>query len=149
MYTIDCFRSISVCTVDYITMLSTITLRYKVNSNDTTRTSMSKKIRIAMESHKAHFFTGDHTLGSASSIPAPPAMIFQATLLTLLCLEQVEQVPTPTELPRTLPDVLSDVPPQGHAPCLQRLLDLSPDDAENGLRPLPWLTPSIGERDPH
>ena len=65
----------------------------------------------------------------------------------LLCAGQVEQASTPTEGPHTAPDVLSNVSTRCRAPWLERLLDLSPDNAENGLRPLPWLTPSISERE--
>jgi len=52
--------------------------------DDTTRTSLPKEIRIAMTSHKAHFFTRGLALVTISSIQAPATMIFQATLLTFL-----------------------------------------------------------------
>jgi hypothetical protein len=44
-----------------------------------------------------------------SYIAAPPAFIFQMTLLTLLCMGQADQVPTPTKTPRQVSDVIVDV----------------------------------------
>jgi hypothetical protein len=37
-------------------------------------------------------------------------------LVTLLCLEQSDQNPTPTEKPRKVLDVIADIAPMGHAP---------------------------------
>ena len=51
-----------------------------------------------------------------SSVAVTPAFIFKPALLTLLCLEQAYQVPTPTERPRQVSDVVADITPQGHAP---------------------------------
>ena len=78
-----------------------------------------------------------------SSVAAPSAFVFQMALLTLLCLEQADHVPTPTERPRQVPDVIADVTPQGHAPWLRRLLSSVKEDPNEGARPLPWLTPSL------
>ncbi len=39
--------------------------------------------------------------------------------------------------------MIADVPPQGHASWLARLLQHSPTDTADGFRPLPWLTPSL------
>jgi len=44
--------------------------------DNTTQPSMSNEIRIAMKSHEAHFFTRGLALVAASSILAPPTMIF-------------------------------------------------------------------------
>ena len=52
-------------------------------------------------------------------------------------------MPTPTERPRQISDVIAYVPPQGHAPWLSRLLANSPVDTADGFRLLPWLTPSL------
>ena len=52
-------------------------------------------------------------------------------------------MPTPTERPRKISDVIANVPPQGHAPWLARLLQHSPIDTADSFRPLPWLTPSL------
>jgi hypothetical protein len=117
---------------------------FQHNANDTTRISLQKEIRIALKNHMTHhFFSGGLTIVVISSIPDPPALIFYTTLLTLLCQEQEGQVPTPTQQPRTVSDIIADVRAHGHATWLKRLLDLSTDDKENGKRPLPWLTPTI------
>ena len=78
-----------------------------------------------------------------SSIPAPPDYIFQAALLTLLSLEQTDKVPTPTERPRQGSNLLAGIPAQGHAPWLAALLRKAPVDTLEGLRPQPWLLPSL------
>ncbi len=56
-------------------------------------------------------------------------------------------VPTPTERLRTVFDVIADVAPQRYAPWLCRLLIQSLEDAADGSRPLPWLTPTITHED--
>jgi len=94
----------------------TLFLTFSPTADDTIRTSLPKEIRLAMRSHKALFYTGGILLTVTSSVAAPPAFIFQIALLTLLCLEQGDQVPTPTERPRQISDVNADVAPQGHAP---------------------------------
>jgi hypothetical protein len=66
----------------------------------TIRTSLPKEIWLALRTHAAVFYQGGLVLIMASSIPAPPAYIFQFALITLLCLEQSDQVPTPMERPR-------------------------------------------------
>ena len=66
-------------------------------ADDTVRTSLPKEIRLALRKHKALFFPDDFVLSVASSISAPALFIFQRPLFTLLCLEQLGQVPTPTE----------------------------------------------------
>jgi hypothetical protein len=68
-------------------------------------------------------------------------------LVTLLCLDQVNMVPTPIEKPRPVSDVISDVIPRGHAPWLHRLLLKSAKDTMDGARPLPWLTTSLARED--
>jgi hypothetical protein len=64
-------------------------------------------------------------------------------LLTLLCLEQADQVSTPTERPRQISDVIADVTPKGHAAWLRRLLSAAKENNNEGARPLPWLTPLL------
>jgi hypothetical protein len=68
--------------------------------DDTVRTSLPKEIRLALRSHNTLLFPGGLVLSVTSSISAPAVFIFQMTLLTLLCLEQLDQVPIPTERPR-------------------------------------------------
>jgi len=41
----------------------------------------------------------------------PLVALFHMALLTMLCLDQVDRVPTPTERPRTVSDVIADVTP--------------------------------------
>jgi hypothetical protein len=65
------------------------------------------------------------------------------TLLTLLCIEQLDQVPTPTERPRPATEEEPERAPQGYAPWLLRLLTKVDEDAEEGTRPLRWLTPAL------
>lgn len=115
--------------------------------DDTLRTSLPKEVRIALRSHKALFYSGGLTLVVTSSIPLIPAALFQLALLTLLSLHQGDMVPTPTERPRVVSDVIADVTPQGHAPWLARLIKQSPVDTADGYRPLPWLTPSLVKGD--
>jgi hypothetical protein len=64
-------------------------------------------------------------------------------LRTLLCLEQVDQVPTPTEGPRQFSDVIVDARLKSYAPRLHRLLVMTVEDPLEGVRPPPWLTPSL------
>ena len=90
--------------------------------DDTLRTSLPKKVRITLRSHKALFYQGRLVLNVSSSIPLTPTTLFQLALMTLLCLHQEDSVPTPTERPRTVSDVIADIPPQGRAPLLSILL---------------------------
>ena len=83
------------------------------------------------------------TLSVTSSIPLTPAVLSLMALLTLLILHQGYSVPTPTERPRVISYVIADIPPQGHAPWLSRLLHHTPIDPADGRCPLPWLTPSL------
>ena len=91
-------------------------LTFSVTADDTIRTSLPKKIRLALCSHKAIFYQGGLLLTVTSSVAAPPAFIFQIALLNLLCLEHANPVPKPTERPRQVYDVITDIAPQGHAP---------------------------------
>jgi hypothetical protein len=63
--------------------------------------------------------------------------------LTLLCLNQGDSVPTPTERPRMVTDYIAVVPPQGPQPWLSRLLLHTPNNPADEHRPIPWLTPSL------
>jgi hypothetical protein len=99
-----------------------IIVTFAPTTDDTTRTALPKKIRLALMNHKTHFFKGGLTLQVASSIPAPLGYIFQIDLLTLLSLEQSERVPTPPLRPRRGSDLLAGIPPPCHAPWLQALL---------------------------
>jgi hypothetical protein len=121
----------------------TLFLTFSPTVDDSIRTSRPKGIRLALRSHKALFYNGGLLLTMTSSVAAPPAFIFQMALLTLLCLEQADQVPTPTERPRQISDVIAEVTPQGHAPWMRRLLSSAKEDNNEGARPLPWLTPSL------
>jgi hypothetical protein len=114
---------------------------------DTVRTSLPKEIRLALKSHKNLFYSGGLVLSVASSISAPPAYIFHIALLTLLSLEQTDQVPTRAERPRGVSDFDAKVAPIGHAPWLQRVLSSFKEDTTEGSRPLPWITPSLLEGD--
>jgi len=118
----------------------TLFLTFSPTTDDTIRTSLPKKIRIALRSHKAFFYRTGLILTVTSSIAASPAFIFQITLLTLLCLEQADQVPTPTDRPRQVSDVIADIAPQIHAPMLRLLLSTMKEDPAEGTRPLPWLS---------
>jgi hypothetical protein len=111
--------------------------------DDTLRTSLRKEVRIALRSHKAIFYQGGLVLSVSTSISLLPAALFQLALLTLLCIHQEDSVPTPAERPRTISDVIADIPPQGHAPWLARLLHHCPFDTADGFRPLQWLNPSL------
>ena len=84
--------------------------------DDTIRTSLPKEIRLALRSQKTLFYTRSLLLTVTSSVAAPPVFIFQIALLTLLCLERADKVPTPTERPRQISDVFADVARHGHAP---------------------------------
>jgi hypothetical protein len=84
--------------------------------DDILRTSLPKEVRIALRSHKALFYQGGLALSVASSIPLTSTALFQLALLTLLCLHQGDAVPTLTERPRMISDVIADIPHQGHAP---------------------------------
>jgi hypothetical protein len=111
--------------------------------DDTQRTSHPKEVPRALRSHKVLFYQGGLVLSVSASIPLPPAAPFQLALLTLLRIHEGDAVPTPTDRPRQISDVIADVPHQGHAPLLARLLQHSPIDTADGFRPLPWLTPSL------
>ena len=118
-------------------------LTFSPTTDDTIRTSLPKEIRLALRSHKALFYQGGLLLTVTSSIAASPAFIFQIALLTLLCLEHSDHVPTPIERPRQISDVIADITPQGHAPRLRRLLSTVNEDPIEGTRPLPRLTPTL------
>ena len=118
-------------------------MSFSPSMDDTSRTSLPRELRIALRSHKNHFYQGGLVLTVTSSIQLTPPALFQMALLTMLSLHQGDGVPTPTERPREGSDVIAGRPPQGYAPWLQSLLAHSPDDREDGLRPLPWLTPSL------
>ncbi len=111
--------------------------------DDTLRTSLPKEVRIALRSQKALFYQEGLVLSVSASIQLPPQALLQRALLTLICIHQGDMVPTPTERPRQISDVIAEVPSQGHAPWLARLLENSPIDTADGFRPLPWLTPSL------
>jgi hypothetical protein len=121
----------------------TLFLTFSPTADGTIRTSLPKEIRLALCSHKALFYEGGLLLTVTSFIAVPPAFIFQIALLTLLCLEQADQIPTPTQRPRQVLGVITDIAPQGHAPWLRRLLSALKEDSLEGGRPLPWLTPSL------
>ncbi len=110
----------------------TMYFTFAPTADDTVRTSLPKDIRLALRSQKALFFSGGLVLSVTSSISAPAVFIFQMTLLTLLCLEQLDQVPTPTERPRPATEEESARPPQGYAPWLPRLLTKVEEDAAAG-----------------
>jgi len=88
-----------------------ICVTFASTANDTARTFLPKDIRFALKTHMRLFFSGGLILDIASSIPAPPGYIFQAALLTLLCLEQHDEVLTPSERPRQGSDILAGIPP--------------------------------------
>ncbi len=106
---------------------------------DTIRTSLPKVVCLALRSHNALFYQGELVRGVNLYIPLTQAALFQMALLTLLCMDQGDMVHTPTERPRLVSDVIADVTPQGHAPCiwLRRLLLQSADDLMDGSRSLP------------
>ena len=108
--------------------------------DDTLRTYHPKEVRMAFRSHKALFYQEGLVLNVFSSIPLTPTALFQMALLTLLCLHQGVSAPTPME---RLLNVIADIPPQGHALWLSRLLHHTPIGPADGHRPLPWLTPSL------
>ena len=112
-------------------------------ADDTIRNSLPKEIKLTLRSRKALFYNGGLLLTVTSSVAVPPAFIFQMALITLLCLEQADQVPTPTERPRQISDAIADVTPQVHAPWLRRLLSSAKEDPNEGARPPPWRTPSL------
>ncbi len=109
----------------------------------TVRTFLPKEIRLALRSHKALFFPGGLVLSVTSSISAPAVFIFQMTLLTLLCLEQLDQVLTPTERPRPASEEATGRAPQGYTPWLLHLLTKVAWDAAEGAQSLPWITPAL------
>ncbi len=121
----------------------TLYVSFSPMMDHTIRTSLPTEVRIALCNHKALFYLGGLVLNVTSSIPLPPATLFHLVLLTSLCLHQGDAVPTPTERPRTVSDVIADVPPQGHAPWLPKRIRYLHIDHSEGHRPLPWLTPSL------
>ena len=94
----------------------TLFLTFSPTTDDTIRTSLPKEIRLALRSHKALFYKGGLLTTVTSSIAAPPAFIFYIALLTFLCLEHDDQVPTPIERLRQVSDVIADIAHQRHAP---------------------------------
>ena len=62
-------------------------LTFSPTTDDTICTSLPKEIRLALRIHKALLYNGGLLLTVTSSIVAPPALIFQIALLSLLCLE--------------------------------------------------------------
>ena len=96
-----------------------------------------------MRSHKALFYPGGFVLSVTSSISAPALFIYQMTLFTLMRLNQLDQVPTPTERPRPASEEAIGRAPQGYAPWLMRRLTKVTEDAEKGDRTPPWLTPEL------
>ena len=109
----------------------------------TIRTSLPREVHIALRSHKTFFYIGGLVVNVVSSTLLTPTALFQVALITFICPDQGGMVPTPKERPRMVSNVIADVTPQGHAPWLRRLLLQTADDPADGLRPLPWLTPSI------
>ena len=126
----------------------TLYVTFAPTADDTVRTSLPKEIRLALRSHKALFFPGGLVLIVSSSISAPAAFIFQMTLFTLLCIEQLDQVPTPTERPRPTTEEELERAPQGYAPWLLCLLTKVDEDAEEGTRPPHGLPPPSSRREP-
>jgi len=116
---------------------------FSMTMDDTIRTSLSRELRIALHSHKDLFYPGGLVLCVTSSIPLTPPALFQLALLTLLSLHEGESVPTPAERPRDGSDAIMGRVPHGHAPWLPTHITHSPFDPADGLRPLPWLTPSL------
>jgi hypothetical protein len=121
----------------------TLFLTFSPTADDTICTSLPKEIRLALRRLKALFYNACLLQSMTSFVMAPPDFIFQMAMLTLLCLQQADQVSTPTERPRQVSDVIADVTPQGHAPSLRRLLSSAKEDPNEGARILPWLTPSL------
>ncbi len=115
----------------------TLYVSFSPMMDDTIRTSLPTEARIALRNHKALLYPGGLVLNVTFSIMMPSATLFQLTLLALLCLHQGDAVSTPTERPRTVSDVIVDVPPQGHAPWLPKLIHYLPIDHSEGHRPLP------------
>jgi hypothetical protein len=91
-------------------------LTFSPVTEDTIRTSLPKEIRLALRSPKAIFYQWGLILTVTSSIAAPLAFIFRIAMITLLCLEDADKVPTPTERPRKVSDVIADIAPPRHAP---------------------------------
>ena len=87
----------------------TLFLTFSSTADETIRTSLPEKIKLALRSHKAMFYNGGLLFTVTSSVAAPPAFNFQIALLTPLCLEHADQVPTPTERPRQISDVIAHI----------------------------------------
>ena len=80
---------------------------FSTTMDATIRTSLSRELRVALRSHKEHFYSGGLVLNVASSIPLSPPALFQLALLTLLSLHAGDTVPTPTERPRDGSDAVA------------------------------------------
>ena len=91
--------------------LMSLYVTFAPSMDDTLRTSLPKEVLIALRSHKALFYQGGLVLIVSSSIPMTPVALFQLAMLTLLCLHQGDSVPTPTERPWTISNVIVDIPP--------------------------------------
>jgi hypothetical protein len=94
----------------------TIFLTFAPTADDSIPTSLLKEIRLALRSHKVSFYQGELFLSATSSILVMPTCIVHIALLTLLYMDQENQVPSPIERPRQVSDVIANVTPQGHAP---------------------------------
>jgi hypothetical protein len=112
-------------------------------TDDTLRIFLPNEVRIALSNHTAIFYQGGLVLNVVSSIPLPPVALFQMALLTLLCLDQRDMVPTSTKRPILISYVIAEVTPQDHAPWLRLLLLHSADYSADGFMSLPWLAPSF------
>jgi hypothetical protein len=115
----------------------TLFLTFALIADDTIRNSLPKEIRPALRSHKALFYQGGLVLNVTSSIPGPPAYIFQIAFLILLCMDKADQISIPMERPRQVSHVVANVTPQWHAPWLQRILATVNEDVSERARPLP------------
>ena len=114
----------------------TMCVTFAPTVEDTARTALPRELGLALIHHKKHFFKGGLTLQVVSSISVVPDYLFQVAFITLVSLEQMDKVPTPTERPKHDSDVLAGIAPQGHAPWLSALLRKTPEDSLEGFRPL-------------
>jgi hypothetical protein len=111
------YRTLENCGVIIIPMgQMTLYVTFSPTADDTVRTFLPKDTRLALRSHKALFYPGGLILSVTSSISAPALFIFQMTLFTLMCLDQINQVPTPTERPRPASEEAIGRAPWGYAP---------------------------------
>ncbi len=74
----------------------TLYVTFAPTVDDTLRTFLPKEIRIVFRSHKATFYQGGRGLTVVASFPLTPLALFHMALLTLLCMDQGDIVPTPT-----------------------------------------------------